>query len=73
MTEYYPNISFNEVGICNYCTNYQQITYAGEEKLIRILEKYRKNDGNYDCIVTLSGGRDSSYTLLNITKIGKRL
>ncbi|MEN6294143.1 MAG: hypothetical protein ABFD07_19285 [Methanobacterium sp.] len=68
LTEYYPNISFNEVGICNYCINHQKITYAGEEKLIRILEKYRKNDGNYDCIVTLSGGRDSSYTLLKLVK-----
>ena len=33
-----------------------------EEKLFKILEKYRKNNGEYDCIVPSSGGKDSSFT-----------
>jgi N-acetyl sugar amidotransferase len=32
-----------------------------EEELIKLLDKYRRNDGNYDCIVPGSGGKDSAY------------
>ena len=37
--------------------------FFGEEKLFKILEKYRSKNGEPDCIVGLSGGRDSSYGL----------
>lgn len=30
-----------------------------EEKLLKLLEKHRKDDGSYDCIVPGSGGKDS--------------
>ena len=30
-----------------------------ENQLVTMLEKYRKNDGSYDCIVSGSGGKDS--------------
>ena len=33
-----------------------------EEMLFEILKKYRKNNGEYDCIVPSSGGKDSSFT-----------
>ena len=33
-----------------------------EESLFHFLEKYRKNNGDYDCIVPSSGGKDSSLT-----------
>ena len=32
-----------------------------EKKLVRLLNKYRKNNGEYDCIVPGSGGKDSAY------------
>lgn len=32
-----------------------------EDELLRLLEKYRRNDGNYDCLVPGSGGKDSAY------------
>jgi len=59
-------ISFDEDGVCDACrynemkknTNWQ----SREEELFRILEKYRKNDGSYDCVVPSSGGKDSSFT-----------
>ena len=31
-----------------------------EKELLDVLDKYRKNDGNYDCIVSGSGGKDSA-------------
>jgi N-acetyl sugar amidotransferase len=32
-----------------------------EEELLKLLDKYRRNDGHYDCIVPGSGGKDSAY------------
>jgi hypothetical protein len=41
--------------------------YQGEEALLRILNESRGR-GRYDCIVNISGGRDSAYTLLALVK-----
>ena len=32
-----------------------------EEELVKLLDKHRKNDGSYDCLVPGSGGKDSAY------------
>ena len=32
-----------------------------EEELLKLLDKHRKNDGSYDCLVPGSGGKDSAY------------
>ena len=64
-------ITFDEQGVCNYCTNalkeINTTTYfpgeAGKEKLNLMLRKI-KVDGKgkkYDCIMGISGGLDSSY------------
>ena len=39
------------------------MSVAGREDLERLLAAYRGRDGRPDCIVTFSGGRDSSYGL----------
>ena len=33
-----------------------------EKKLLKLLERFRSNNGSYDVIVPGSGGKDSSYT-----------
>ena len=59
----FPFISFNQEGICNYCTNHKtRIASKPKQDLEKILENYRKKSGP-DCIVPFSGGRDSSYAL----------
>ena len=58
-----PGISFNEVGVCNYCQSYQPESYLGEKELCRIMEYARGKRSVYDCIVPISGGRDSTYVL----------
>lgn len=40
----------------------------GEKKLTDLLSLHRKKRTEYDCIVTVSGGRDSAYTLLKLVK-----
>lgn len=59
----YPFISFDEKGVCNFCRIYEKQKFRGEEELEKILSKYRSKDGKPDCLLGLSGGRDSCYGL----------
>ena len=63
LPETYPYISFDNNGVCNYCLNYEKQNFYGEDALNKYLEKFRSNSGEPDCIVGLSGGRDSCYGL----------
>jgi len=68
LPETYPFIDFDENGVCRYCRNHQKIKVKGNTALKQILKKYKSKDGSPDCIVALSGGRDSCYGLHYIKK-----
>lgn len=60
-------IGFGEDGICDACKyadwKENKIEWTErEEMLIELCDKYRKDDGSYDCLVPGSGGKDSAYT-----------
>ena len=62
-----PTIDFDENGICSACNYHEQKMkhvdwQAREESLLRLLDRFRKNDGSYDVVVPGSGGKDSAYT-----------
>jgi len=63
----YPGIRFNEKAECHLCASYEKPVVKGEEALRRVLQS-GKGDG-FDCLVTLSGGRDSSYVLYYAVKV----
>ncbi len=63
LPETMPFIEFDDNGVCNYCRNYQPINYLGLDALLEELEPYRKKNNEPDCLVTFSGGRDSSYAV----------
>ncbi len=58
-------MNFDEHGVCDACRTAEikeQINWGmREEELIKLLDKHRKNDGSYDCLVPGSGGKDSAY------------
>lgn len=65
-----PNITFDENGISDYYSNFHKIIipnwHTGErgmKELMTISEKIKKQgiDKDFDCIIGLSGGLDSSY------------
>ena len=72
-----PDIQFDEKGICNYCRQYaeriqRELHYdeAGQKWLNRMIEKI-KGDGagrEYDCIIGISGGVDSTYVAYLVKK-----
>ena len=65
-----PNISFDKDGICEYCQNFSTVILPewnygkGHEKELEEMSKKIKatSNGDFDCIIGLSGGLDSSYT-----------
>ena len=68
-----PQLVFNQEGVCSACTNHllkNNIDWERKNKqFIDILEKHRSNDGsNYDCIIPVSGGKDSTYQTYMIKK-----
>ena len=60
-----PRIYFDTNQVCNACSykeKRKKINYKSREKeLIKILNKYRSKNGEHDCVVPWSGGKDSSY------------
>jgi len=68
MPENYPGINFNDEGICNFCLDYQPPKKAlGKDKLMELISSVEKR-GKYDCVVPLSGGKDSAYILYYAVK-----
>lgn len=60
-------ISFNDQGICSACAfQYEKEKNINwnhrEDKLLKLLDRFRSNDGCYDVIVPGSGGKDSAFT-----------
>ncbi len=71
LTETTPFIEFDSEGVCNYCKNYRIITVKGENELEKIITPFRFNGGKYNCIVSLTGGRDSSFGLHYVKRVLK--
>jgi N-acetyl sugar amidotransferase len=65
-----PRISFNTDGLCNACAWSDEKKLldwkAREEELITLLENHRSHEGNFDCLVPVSGGKDGSYVAYNL-------
>jgi asparagine synthetase B (glutamine-hydrolysing) len=59
----FPFISFDADGVCNFCREPVPSRGDGRAALEERIAKYRRTDGSRDCIVALSGGRDSCYGL----------
>ena len=73
-----PDISFNSEGVCNHCTNYAENleirTASGnmEKQLNRLIDEIRRNGRgkDYDCIIGVSGGADSTYVAWKCKQLG---
>lgn len=74
MPETTEDISFDEMGVCRACRSSEQKIHINwverEKKLREILETYKRRAGtNYDCIVPVSGGKDSTFQMHVLTKV----
>jgi N-acetyl sugar amidotransferase len=74
-------IKFDEHGICNHCHYFDDVQSkqwhpndAGRDYLIKLFNKIKKDGegSEYDCILGLSGGVDSSYLALKLAEFKLR-
>lgn len=64
---------YDKETICQECENYKplSIDWRQKEREFRKICDLKKGKGKYDCIVLLTGGKDSSYVLYYMAKIIK--
>lgn len=76
-----PKIIFDQDGICNHCKEFDDITSKrwfpneqGDQMLKQIFNNLKKENAGkeYDCILGLSGGVDSSYLAIKLYEAGIR-
>lgn len=70
-------IYFNEKGVCNFCIQAQKSLEEIEtqkSKLPDIIKRIKKDGGGkeYDCLIGISGGVDSSMVIHHAVKLGLR-
>jgi predicted glutamine amidotransferase len=63
LPETMPFVDFDADGVCSYCRRHVPLKVRGSEALEEIVAPHRRGDGRPDCIVGVSGGRDSIYGL----------
>jgi N-acetyl sugar amidotransferase len=76
-----PEIAFDDQGVCNHCHEFDNVTSKrwfpnedGKRQLREIFGRIKeeRKDYEYDCILGLSGGLDSSYLALVMKEFGMR-
>lgn len=70
-----PDLWFDSRGICGACIGFERRSTvdwdARRREFIRITDRYRSKGGsNYDCIVPVSGGKDSTYQVVRLVEHG---
>jgi 3'-phosphoadenosine 5'-phosphosulfate sulfotransferase (PAPS reductase)/FAD synthetase len=64
----FPGIRFDEQGVCNFCRDFKGQAALNEEKkeyldkFLKLVDQVRGR-AEYDCTLSYSGGKDSTYTL----------
>jgi len=78
MDESDPEIVFNDDGICNHCLRYDRLlaarVFSGEEAKTKLKDiqnaiKQSSKGKEYDCIIGVSGGVDSTYVAYLVKKV----
>ncbi len=69
----YPGIQFDSKGKCNYCNYLEASANARaylrkslKEDFLTFIEEVKARDNEYDCVVCYSGGKDSTFLLLEL-------
>lgn len=70
-----PDLGFDAEGVCSACRAYEgrsEVDWGRRlAEFLDIAERYRSRDGsNYDCIVPVSGGKDSTYQVIRLLQQG---
>jgi len=69
-----PDLNFDEGGMCDacasqYCKNDSIDWDAREKEFLAIVKKHKKNP-DYDCVIGVSGGKDSTFQVIKVLEMG---
>jgi len=71
-----PNLDFDTDGVCHACRTHaqrRQTDWAARERDFRALvENVKQRAAGYDCVVPVSGGKDSTWQILKCLEYGLR-
>ena len=76
MDETDKNIIFDDRGVCNHCLEASNLLPKYKERsrntneIESLISRIKKHKGQYNCLIGLSGGIDSSYVALLAKKWG---
>ncbi len=70
-----PDLHFDEEGVCSACRSFENRATVDwdqrRQEFLDVVERYRSKDGsNYDCLVPVSGGKDSTCQVLRLLENG---
>lgn len=69
-----PDLRLDSEGVCNACRSYENRKAVDWDErrveLDRLLDRYRSKGTNWDCIVPVSGGKDSTYQVVRMLQLG---
>jgi N-acetyl sugar amidotransferase len=70
-----PDLFFDARGVCSACQSFEargQVDWSvRRSEFDRVVAQYKSSDGsNYDCLVPVSGGKDSTYQVLRLIEAG---
>ena len=69
-----PDLHINEAGVCNACLSMEKRKEVDwdqrKSELLNVLAKYRRDGVNWNCIVPVSGGKDSTYQVIRMLQLG---
>jgi N-acetyl sugar amidotransferase len=70
-----PDLWFDDRGVCSACIGFESRKAVDWDKrrteFMEVTGRYRSKDGsNYDCIVPVSGGKDSTYQVIRLLELG---
>lgn len=76
-----PDIVFDNAGVCNHCKEYAErarrelhLGEYGQEELRKLISDIKEKGKNkeYDCVIGLSGGVDSTFVAYKVKQLGLR-
>ncbi len=70
-----PDLHFDEQGVCSACRAFENRKAVDwderKRELLGLVDRYRaKNQSHWDCIVPVSGGKDSTYQVIKMLRLG---
>jgi len=70
-----PDLAFDDSGVCSACLGFEkraEVDWADRRRqFVEVTDRYRSKQGsNYDCIVPVSGGKDSTYQVIRLIEHG---